>query len=85
MKAQVLAGSLSFALVLSLILLSTFLFILLHANTLVDEGVTKGGGVVETVPPELVKLRNQSLERVFNVTRNDLYTLREVLHENILR
>ena len=84
-KAQVVAWSLSAALLLSLLLLTIFLFILLVANGWVDKGVHEGGGVIGTVLPELVRLRNQSLDQVYNLTRNDLNILRQELNDNVLR
>lgn len=85
LKAQVVAWSLSMALILSLLLLSIFLFILLVANGWVSDGVGEGRGSVETVLPELVRLRNQSVDQVSKVTRNDLYTLQRELNSTVLR
>ena len=80
-----LVRSLAVGVVLALLLLAIFLFILLYANSLVSAGVHEGGGVTVTVLPELVRLREQSVNQVTRVTRNDLYTLRTWLHEAILR
>lgn len=70
---------------LALLLLTIFLLFLLVANGWVGTGVREGREVTESVLPELVQLRDQSLDQVTRVTRNDLYTLRTRLHDTILR
>ena len=84
-KTHLIAWSLSTSLLLILLLLIIFLSILLVANSWVNQGVSEGGGAVETVLPELVRLRSESVSQVSNITRNDLHSLRKKLHDTILR
>ena len=79
------AVSLAVGVALALLLLSIFLFFLLVANTWVSAGVREGGVVTESVLPELIQLRDQSVNQVTRVTRDDLYALRARLHDTVLR
>ena len=79
------AVSLAVGVALVLLLLAIFLLFLLVANSWVSTGVHEGGVVTASVLPELVRLRNQSVDQVTRVTRDDLYTLRTRLHDTILR
>ena len=85
LKALIAAWSLAVGVALALLLLVIFLFILLVANCWVSTGVQEGGGVTESVLPELVRLRDQSRNQVTALTRDDLYALRVRLNETILR
>ena len=84
-KSLVIAVSLAVGVALALLLLSIFLFFLLVVNGWVSTGVQEGGVVTESVLPELVQLRNQSVNQVTRVARDDLYTLRTRLHDTVLR
>jgi hypothetical protein len=81
----VIAVSLVVGVALLLLLLAIFLLILLVANGWVGAGVQEGGVVTGSVLPELVQLRDQSVNQVTRVTRDDLYALRIQLHDTVLR
>ena len=79
------AVSLAVGVALVLLLLTIFLLFLLVANGWVSAGVHEGGEVTASVLPELIQLRDQSMDQVARVTQDDLYTLRTRLHDTILR
>ena len=79
------AVSLAVGVALALLLLTIFLLFLLVANSWVGAGVREGSEVTASVLPELVQLRDQSMDQVTRVTQDDLYTLRTRLHNTILR